>query len=101
MSDNPPAFPLRGVDNHGFYTPDQIGMTLRDYFAVHADQPGVSEIVSAAGLRTDGYYVLFGDGGDKQPFNEWWNNIPLHERLELSAIVRFAIADAMLKERSK
>lgn len=71
------------------------GMTLREYFAAHADQPGVSEIVSMAGHRTDGYWVEFSDGREKQKFNDWWNDLPLPERCSLSARVRFALADAM------
>jgi len=79
----------------------QAGMTLRDYFAVHADQPGVSEIVAMAGGETDGFRVKFSSGGSECKFNEWWNNLPLEDRLTLSARVRYAMADAMLAERAK
>jgi len=93
--ENPPAFP-RDHRHLG-----HNGMTLRDYFAVHADQPGVSEIVSMAGGETDGFYVMFSAGGTKYKFTEWWNGLPLEDRLELSARVRYAMADAMLAERAK
>lgn len=94
----PQAFPA-------MYHPDShagqgtSGMSLRDYFAVHADQPGVSEIVSMAGGETDGYHVKFSREGTKYTFPEWWNDLPLEDRLSLSARVRYAIADAMMAER--
>jgi len=97
MAENPRAFPsgdFAGCE-------PSYGMGLRDYFAVHADQPGISEIVSMAGFQTDGFWVfLGGDGENKQTFNDWWNNLPLTERLSLSARVRFAMADALLSART-
>lgn len=110
MSDkpaNPPAFPfeeLRNTSSDPLATPRRFqhgGMTLRDYFAVHADQPGVSEIVTMAGGETDGFHVKFSRDGKEYTFNEWWNDLPLDDRLKLSARVRYALADAMLAERSK
>lgn len=77
------------------------GMSLRDYFAVHADQPGVAEIVAVAGGETDGYRVRFNAGETERKFNDWWNDLPLADRLSLSARVRYAMADAMLAERAK
>ena len=77
------------------------GMTLLDYFAVHSDQPGVSEIVAMAGHKTDGFRVYI-DGSDTGPtFNEWWNDLPLDKRFKLSADVRFAMARAMLTARQE
>ena len=76
-------------------------MTLRDWFASQADQPGVSEIVAMAGGETDGFYVMFSAGGTKYKFNDWWNDLPLVDRFELSARVRYALADAMLAVRAE
>lgn len=101
--ENPFAFPfpeVRDADGCGIMEGSN-GMTLRDYFAVHADQPGVSEIVSMAGGETDGFRVKFSDGGTEYKFNEWWNDLPLVDRLDLSARVRYAMADAMLTARAK
>lgn len=45
--DNPQAFP--GGNPSKFDGSVRDGMTLLGYFAVHSDQPGVSEIVAMAG----------------------------------------------------
>ena len=94
--DNPPAFPLSPGDVLYY----QEGMSLRDWFASQADQPGVSEIVAMAGHTTDGFWVEFADCSEKRKFNDWWNDVPLSERCLLSARVRYAMADAMLEARS-
>lgn len=97
-ADNPQAFPVAAVGpSDGLFHIE--GMSLRDYFAVHADQPGVSEIVAFAGGETDGFLVKFSAEGEKVKFNDWWNGLPLPERLELSARVRYGLADAMLAAR--
>ena len=96
--DSPYAFP--GGTPSRFNGSVNDGMTLRDWFASHADQPGVSEIVTMAGHRTDGFWVEFADGSEKAKFNDWWNGLPLPERCLLSARVRFALADAMLAARA-
>lgn len=75
------------------------GMEMRDYFAVHADQPGVSEIVAAAGMVHSGGRVWSNEEVDLGSFNVWWDTLPLVRRLELSAMVRYAMADAMLRVR--
>jgi len=100
--DNPQAFPYLD-ESCGLLALRQPGMTLRDYFAVHADQPGVSEIASAANMQSDGFHIWPANEPitEKQVFNVWWNLLPLGERLSLSAKVRFAMADAMLAERAK
>ncbi len=90
-----PAFPSRDVATY------YGGMSLRDYFAVHADQPGVSEIVTMAGGETDGFNVKFSRDGTEYKFNDWWNGLPLADRLDLSARVRFAMADAMIRARKE
>lgn len=100
-AENPNAFfPSREAHPAFEYPVHHSGMTLRDYFAVHADQPGVSEIVTMAGGETaDGYRVKFSPGGADYKFNEWWNGLPIADRLSLSAQVRYAMADAMLAVR--
>jgi len=100
MSDNRSAFPVNAANlgGPGSYEADP-GMSLRDYFAVHADQPGVSEIVTMAGGETDGFMVKFSRDSEGQKFNDWWNDLPLADRLDLSARVRYAMADAMMVAR--
>lgn len=92
--DNPSAFPRdeRYLGHNG--------MTLRDWFAGQADQPGVSEIVAMAGHKTDGFWVEVESASEKVKFNDWWNGLPLAERCLLYARVRYALADAMLAARA-
>jgi hypothetical protein len=78
-------------------------MTLRDYFAIHCDQPGTAEIAAAAGLSMKspaGVFVILPDGIEMN-WADWWNGLSAAERFSLYARVRFAIADAMLAERMK
>jgi hypothetical protein len=77
------------------------GMSLRDYFAIHGDQPGVLEIASAAGLRSEDNFWVIGADGKKQKFNDWYHALSQHERFELQAKVRYQLADAMMKHRGK
>jgi hypothetical protein len=74
-----PAFPL-------FLKQDEIlsneGMTIRDYFAIHADVPWDFMVRS---LESE-----FGTG-----------NVPIKKGAEFIAEVRYAMADAMIAERSK
>lgn len=99
---NMPAFPSQPLGSDGMpETSAWEGMSLRDWFATHCDQPGVSEIISMAGGETDGYRVKFSPDGTEYTFNEWWNGLPLEDRLSLSARVRYAMADAMLAARTK
>ena len=93
------AFPFVIPDGCGGFQEAESGMSLRDYFAVHADQPGVSELVAMAGGETDGFHVKFTRDCTPMKFNDWWNGLPLADRLDLSARVRFAMADAMLANR--
>lgn len=93
---NPPAFPVQWE-----FAANETGMSLRDWFASQADQPGVSEIVSAAGHTTDGFWVEVSGQAEKLKFNDWWNGLPLSERCLLSSRVRYALADAMLAARGE
>lgn len=82
--------------------PAYPGMTLRDYFAAHVDQPGEAEIIVAAGLMAKspaGYLVVL-PNGDEITFAEWWRDLPQAERFALYAKVRYGMADAMIAERS-
>lgn len=95
MKDGGPAFP----DDRS-----QVGMSLRDYFAIHCDQPGEAEILLEAGLqRGKNFRVSIGEGvGVKElTFGEWWDTVTQSRRFELYARVRFKMADAMLAEREK
>lgn len=94
--DNPEVFPQSAHPDGPFG-----GMTLLDYFAVHSDQPGVSEVVAMAGHKTDGVRVYIGGSETGPTFNEWWNHLPLDERFKLTADVRFAMARAMLNARKE
>ena len=98
MKDGGPAFPS------GPLVCPEYGMTLRDYFAVHADQPGRLEITAAANVQVKDYSSITRDDPrwDKLPtWDNWFNSLSQDHRYELYAKVRFQIADAMLKERSK
>lgn len=77
------------------------GMTLRDYFAIHADQPGEAEIVAAAGLCRNKQGWITCEDGEKRGFNEWYSGLSNEYRFSLYAKVRFQLADAMLAERDK
>lgn len=95
INDGGPAFPT--IDG----PPSEYlkGLSVRDYFAVHADQPGYAEIVTHAGLT----YAVNQVWKDAQTsigsFDMWWRDFPNSERFRLSAEVRYAMADAMLLAR--
>lgn len=74
------------------------GLTKRELFAVFSDQPGVAEIVTAAGLRcTDNFWVWKDAETKIGSFNDWWATLSNAERFALSAKVRVEQADALLK----
>lgn len=110
-SDGGPAFPqserkFKPDINGGGMVLTKIdgGMTLRDYFATHADQPGASEIVAEAGLCWIESKVWVPADRDNAGeclghFDKWWATLPLEERYRLYARVRYGIADAMLAVR--
>jgi hypothetical protein len=73
------------------------GLTKREYFAVFADQPGVAEIVTAAGLVcTDNFWVWKDAETKIGSFADWWAKKSNEERFALSAKVRVQQADALL-----
>lgn len=77
------------------------GMSLRDYFAIHCGQPGATEIVSAAGLTYSVNLVWTDEKASIGTFNDWYGGLDPSERYALCARVRYALADAMIAERSK
>lgn len=104
VKDGGPAFPIVGEIKDGWPMKAapvlSAGMTLRDYFAIHADQPGRTEIAALAGVRVKGVGAKWEDP-DVPHWEDWWSGLSSEERFSLYARVRYAIADAMLKERSK
>lgn len=87
---NEPAFPW---GEHGSLLG---GLTKREYFAIHCDQPGVSELVTAAGLICPDNWSVWRDKDTKLgTFTEWYAKLTNTERFELYAKVRVQTADAM------
>jgi hypothetical protein len=118
IDDGGPAFPsgesytktdLMGNSYHNTRWPLHKGMTLREYIAIHCDQPGRLEIASAAGQTLREFCGLSYDDPGRLAFptwDEWFHQLPQSERFRLYAKVRYAIADAMLafeaeQEKSK
>ena len=75
------------------------GLSIREYMAVHSTQPGVSEICAVAGVKCDGHTVYL--EMRKYSFNEWWETLPLTERLDLASKVRVMQADSLIRELEK
>lgn len=102
-----PAFPVstskndEGILGHqdGNTTFQFPGMSLRDYFAIHCDQPGQAEIVLEAGLIWNGYKVWSDSETSLGSFDEWYSKLPNEQRYALYSKVRYQLADAMLKAR--
>ena len=100
IEDGGPAFPtIPSYDGEGYPSQDSYGLSVRDYFAVHADQPGYAEIVSHAGLTYGSSQVWKDAQTSIGTFDSWWRDLPNSERFRLSAEVRYAMADAMLAAR--
>lgn len=100
--DGGPAFSRAGVFSvdHAYADQGEAGMSLRDYFAIHADQPGVAEIVAEAGLVHNAYGIWSGpETRVAAHFNAWWETVPQAEKFRLYAVVRYRMADAMLAAR--
>jgi hypothetical protein len=77
------------------------GMSLRDYMAIHSTQPGCMEICKCAGIGFDGMRVfLKADDQVGMRFDDWFRSLSLERICELSAMVRYAQADGMLKVRA-
>lgn len=95
------AFPIPLDDRPGAY-PAEPGMSLRDYFAIHSTQPGMAEIAKAAGVGMDKNRRIYtsADATTGIHFDEWWQTLTLARQCELSALVRYAQADAMMVVRA-
>lgn len=94
-----PAFPTENERQTGHSTWHYEGMTLRDYFAIHSVQPGTGELASLAGLIYRNGAVWKDEQTRVAGAEEWFNALPLSERLALFSRVKYAMADAMLKAR--
>ncbi len=92
-TDGGPAFPIEVLH--------EKGLSHRDYAAIHADQPGIAEIVSMAGLFYANAQVWSDDKTSLGTFEMWWRTIPNSERFMLSARVRYAMADALLAVKAE
>lgn len=77
------------------------GMTLRDYFAIHVDQPGVLELVTAAGFTHGAGQVWQDPQTSLGSFETWYRTLTSAERAAMYAKVRYELSDAMLQERAK
>lgn len=88
--DGGPAFPFLEVDHDGRPYHQNSGLSLRDYFAIHAEKPDLTqlehqEFTQLAGKFTGSYRTLD---------HLLW-------LAETEAALRYLIADAMLKAREK
>jgi len=92
-TDGGPAFPIEVLH--------EKGLSHRDYAAIHADQPGIAEIVSMAGLTYSNAQVWSDEKTSLGTFEMWWRTIPNPERFMLSARVRYAMADALLAVKAE
>lgn len=97
MNDFEPAFPhLPSEMSQG-----HPGMSLRDYFASHADPIGYTEIYELAGSPK----MPLPPGWREENFDkqaqaaEWVKGISADEKYRLYAEARYKIADAMMKAR--
>jgi hypothetical protein len=97
---NEPAFPIHG----GLHEHQFCGMDLRDYFAIHGEEPSQAELLASAGLvqGADGIYaeadsanVVF------KSFYDWFHRLPVDARFAMCAKVRYLMADAMLAARTQ
>lgn len=84
------AFPGEGPNTQGY------GLTKREWLATFATQPGVSEIVAAAGLICPDNFNVWNNTEKIGTFNDWWAKMSNEERFALSSKVRVQQADALL-----
>jgi hypothetical protein len=76
---------------------ENVGLTKRELFAVFSTQPGVAEIVTAAGLHCQDNFWVWKDADTKiGSFTDWWAKMSNEERFALSSKVRVQEADALL-----
>lgn len=96
IEDGGPAFPLPLEVSPSM---SGCGMSLRDYFAAHCNQPGTSEAYQAAGEPE----VELPPGWSKTDVEHraahWWKGLSLDEKYHWYTYLRYRIADAMLAAR--
>ena len=94
MKDGGPAFPSEFKFDHpnaGPMVEQSAGMSLRDYFAIHAPEP-TNEQISSIERREQA----------ANPHNEpYANKVRRRGRQEIICSLRYEYADAMLAEREK
>lgn len=111
-NDGGPAFPGFGqvhtTDAQGRCGPQSMwglegstGMSLRDYFACAGPQPGRAEICNLLGWQVSEHqpWPRPKDAPDLPHFDDLWRALPLSEQMRVSAVCRYAFADAMLTAR--
>lgn len=97
-----PAYPHLAQSADSYEAVQHCGLTKRELFAMHATQPGVSEIVTAAGLHCPDNFSVWHDADTRiGSFNEWWSKLTNEERFALSSKVKVQQADALLAELAK
>jgi hypothetical protein len=87
--DGGPAFPVTPSDRNGQYA-TELGMTLRDYAALHAP---ADEIRDIAPNKVDDCAAYIGIASE--------HYLGSRDYIRVLAKARYAWADAMLKERTK
>ena len=101
-NDGGPAFPLTVFDLRKDGPEERLpGISMRDYFAIHCDQPGEQELVTAAGYTLSNGEVWESKDKSLGTFPAWYRRLSQRERFLLYAHVRYELADAMLAERAK
>jgi hypothetical protein len=89
--DGGPAFPNPGLaDANCSFKSDVTGLTVRDYFAAHAPQPGEMDI--AFQMKLD---------QNRNPHNDGPPKPPRRSRDEIVGALRYAYADGMIAARGK
>jgi hypothetical protein len=79
---------------------DDMNITLIEWFAAHAPQPGQDEIVSVAGvkLRPEKMPAELTEEEKTLPtWREWWRSLTNAERYDLYAKCNYAYAKAMIE----
>lgn len=99
IEDGGPAYPSTEEHPNYDFPMHYFGMSLRDYFAVHASQPGAAEIATMAGLTYSAMQIWSDASTSLGTFDKWWRDLPADERFDLCARVRYAEADAMIRAR--
>lgn len=87
-------------------------ISLRDYFAVHCEEPCHADLAAAANMQlgsAPGWYdrrtqdpviwILLGSGSVIQ-FKDWWASLSVKERAFINAKARYIVADAMIEAQT-